>query len=100
MIDNSHVVASALTGFVVDLTGAHAQSRRNRQPVRFKTIRVIHASVRLGIGFLNGTHIGGCRRTRQRDAALPLSLYPLRMTAHRLVATDIVHAIPLAVQNR
>ena len=24
-------------------------------------------------------------------------LYPLRMTPHRLVATDIVHAIPLAV---
>jgi uncharacterized membrane protein YfcA len=26
-----------------------------------------------------------------------LYLYPLRMTPHRLVATDIVHAIPLAV---
>ncbi|MDE1943638.1 MAG: sulfite exporter TauE/SafE family protein, partial [Betaproteobacteria bacterium] len=26
-----------------------------------------------------------------------LSLYPLRMTPHRLVATDLVHAIPLAV---
>jgi uncharacterized membrane protein YfcA len=26
-----------------------------------------------------------------------LYLYPLRMTLHRLVATDIVHAIPLAV---
>lgn len=26
-----------------------------------------------------------------------LYLYPLRMTSHRLVATDIVHAIPLAV---
>ena len=24
-------------------------------------------------------------------------LYPLRMTPHRLVATDLVHAIPLAV---
>ncbi|WP_396190366.1 sulfite exporter TauE/SafE family protein, partial [Flavobacterium sp.] len=26
-----------------------------------------------------------------------LYLYPLRMTPHRLVATDLVHAIPLAV---
>ena len=26
-----------------------------------------------------------------------LFLYPLRMTPHRLVATDLVHAIPLAV---
>jgi len=26
-----------------------------------------------------------------------LYLYPLRMTPHRLVATDIVHAIPLAI---
>ena len=26
-----------------------------------------------------------------------LYLYPLRMTPHRLVATDIVHAIPLAL---
>lgn len=26
-----------------------------------------------------------------------LYLYPLRMTPHKLVATDIVHAIPLAV---
>jgi len=26
-----------------------------------------------------------------------LYLYPLRMTAHRLVAADIVHAIPLAI---
>jgi uncharacterized membrane protein YfcA len=24
-------------------------------------------------------------------------LYPLRMTPHRLVATDLVHAIPLAI---
>ena len=26
-----------------------------------------------------------------------LNLHPLRMTPHRVVATDIVHAIPLAV---
>ena len=26
-----------------------------------------------------------------------LYLYPLRMTPHRLVATDLVHAIPLAM---
>lgn len=26
-----------------------------------------------------------------------LFLYPFRMTPHRLVATDIVHAIPLAI---
>lgn len=30
-------------------------------------------------------------------SVLLLFLYPLRMTPHRLVATDIVHAIPLAV---
>ena len=30
-------------------------------------------------------------------SVLLLYLYPLRMTAHRLVATDLVHAIPLAV---
>lgn len=30
-------------------------------------------------------------------SVMMLYLYPLRMTSHRLVATDIVHAIPLAV---
>jgi len=30
-------------------------------------------------------------------SVLLLCLYPQRMTPHRLVATDIVHAIPLAV---
>jgi len=30
-------------------------------------------------------------------SVMMLYLYPLRMTPHRLVATDIVHAIPLAM---
>lgn len=30
-------------------------------------------------------------------SVMMLYLYPLRMTPHRLVATDIVHAIPLAI---
>ncbi len=45
-----------------------------------------------------------CRTDRSREpcrlavgSVLLILLYPLRMTPHRLVATDIVHAIPLAV---
>ena len=49
-----------------------------------------------------GATLGLCLALTSVGAGAPgsvmlLNLYPLRMTPHRLVATDIVHAIPLAV---
>jgi uncharacterized membrane protein YfcA len=74
---------------------AYARSRRIAQPERFKTVQPV-----LTVFF--GGVLGLCVALTSVGAGalgsvMLLFLYPLRMTPHRLVATDIVHAIPLAV---
>lgn len=74
---------------------AYARGRRIGQPERFKTIQPALTVVSGGI-------LGLCVALTSVGAGalgsvMLLYLYPLRMTPHRLVATDIVHAIPLAV---
>ena len=74
---------------------AYARSRRIGQPERFKAIQP-------ALTVASGAVLGLCVALTSVGAGalgsvMLLYLYPLRMTPHRLVATDIVHAIPLAV---
>ncbi len=64
-------------------------------PSRFKALQkplTIGAGVGLGV-LVTGTSIGA----GAIGALLMVQLYPLRLTPPRLVATDIAHAIPLAM---
>jgi len=73
---------------------AYARGRRIGQPERFKAIQPALTVVSGGVlGLCVGlTSVGA----GALGSVMLLYLYPLRMTPHRLVATDIVHAIPLA----
>ena len=74
---------------------AYARGRRIGQPERFKAVQP-------ALTVVSGGVLGLCVALTSVGAGalgsvMLLYLYPLRMTPHRLVATDIVHAIPLAV---
>lgn len=74
---------------------AYARGRRINQPARFKGAQ---PALTVAAGGILGlcvalTSVGA----GAMGSVMLLYLYPLRMTPHRLVATDIVHAIPLAV---
>ncbi len=73
----------------------YARSRRIGQPEHFKAIQPALTVVSGGVLGLSValTSVGA----GALGSVMLLYLYPLRMTPHRLVATDIVHAIPLAV---
>ena len=73
---------------------AVARNRRLGNPATFKALQP-----RLTVGA--GVVLGGCVALTSVGAGalgsvMLLYLYPLRLTPHRLVATDIMHAIPLA----
>lgn len=72
-----------------------ARERRLRAPEKFKAMQpaiTVAAGAVLGLSVaLTSVGAGAL------GSVMLLYLYPLRMTPHRLVATDIVHAIPLAV---
>jgi uncharacterized protein len=72
-----------------------AKGRRIEDPAKFKHLQP-------GLTVLGGAVLGLCVALTSVGAGalgsvMLLYLYPLRMTPHRLVATDLVHAIPLAV---
>jgi uncharacterized protein len=74
---------------------AYARGRRIDQPERFKAIQPT-------LTVASGAVLGLCVALTSVGAGalgsvMLLYLYPLRMNPHRLVATDIVHAIPLAI---
>jgi uncharacterized membrane protein YfcA len=74
---------------------AFARGRRLGAPAKFKSLQPI-------LTVLAGAVLGLCVALTSIGAGAlgsvaMLFLYPLRMTPHRLVATDIVHAIPLAL---
>lgn len=74
---------------------AFARGRRISQPQRFKAMQPV-------LTVASGAMLGLCVALTSVGAGalgsvMLLYLYPLRMTPHRLVATDMVHAIPLAV---
>ncbi|HHK0533159.1 TPA: sulfite exporter TauE/SafE family protein [Pseudomonas aeruginosa] len=73
----------------------YARNRRVSQAERFKAVQPV-------LTVVSGAVLGLCVALTSVGAGalgsvMLLFLYPLRMTPHRLVATDIVHAIPLAV---
>lgn len=89
------VLITAIGLLVASKLVAYARGRRIGQPERFKAIQPALTVVSGGI-------LGLCVALTSVGAGalgsvILLYLYPLRMTPHRLVATDIVHAIPLAV---
>ena len=74
---------------------AFAKSRRVGQPEKFKSLQPV-------LTIIAGATLGLCVAMTSVGAGalgsvMLLYLYPLRMAPHRLVATDIVHAIPLAM---
>ena len=74
---------------------AFARNRRVSQAERFKAMQPV-------LTVISGAVLGLCVALTSVGAGalgsvMLLFLYPLRMTPHRLVATDLVHAIPLAV---
>ncbi len=72
-----------------------ARSKRLGNPSGFKSIQpamTVLAGAILGV-LVSMTSIGA----GALGSVMLLYLYPLRMTPHRLVATDLVHAIPLAI---
>jgi hypothetical protein len=74
---------------------AAARNRRLGNSQKFKALQP-------GLTVVGGATLGLCVALTSVGAGalgsvMLLYLYPLRMTPHRLVATDIVHAIPLAV---
>lgn len=74
---------------------ALARNRRLDDPEKFKAAQPV-------LTVVAGATLGVCVALTSVGAGalgsvMLLYLYPLRMTPHRLVATDIVHAIPLAV---
>lgn len=72
-----------------------ARERRLGNPEKFKATQpalTVAAGATLGV-CVALTSVGA----GALGSVMLLYLYPLRMTPHRLIATDIVHAIPLAV---
>lgn len=89
------VLITAIGLLVAPRLLAYARGRRIGQPARFKAIQP-------ALTVVSGGVLGLCVALTSVGAGalgsvMLLYLYPLRMTPHRLVATDIVHAIPLAV---
>lgn len=73
----------------------YAREQRVVYPYRFKAVQP-------ALTVASGAVLGACVTLTSVGAGalgslMLLYLYPLRMTPHRLVATDIVHAIPLAL---
>lgn len=89
------VLITAIGLLIAPKLVAYARGRRIGQPERFKAIQP-------ALTVMSGGVLGLCVALTSVGAGalgsvMLLYLYPLRMTPHRLVATDIVHAIPLAV---
>lgn len=98
-------ILSVLIGLAVMVTAvglvfaprllASARGRRIDSPDKFKSLQP-------QLTVAGGAFLGLCVSLTSVGAGalgcvMLLYLYPLRMTSHRLIATDIVHAIPLAL---
>lgn len=89
------IAVTAVGLFVAPWLMAFARQRRVAEPARFKAVQPVLTVVAGGV-------LGVCVALTSVGAGalgsiMLLYLYPLRMTQHRLVGTDLVHAIPLAV---
>jgi uncharacterized protein len=89
------VLITAVSMVLAPRLYALARVRRLGNPTHFKAVQP-------ALTVLAGATLGVCVALTSVGAGalgsvMLLYLYPLRMTPHRLVATDLVHAIPLAV---
>ena len=89
------VLITAVGLLVAPRLMAFSRNRRISQAARFKAMQPV-------LTVISGAVLGLCVALTSVGAGalgsvMLLFLYPLRMTPHRLVATDIVHSIPLAV---
>ena len=89
------VLITAIGLLVAPKLLAYAKGRDINPPERFKAIQP-------ALTVISGGVLGLCVALTSVGAGalgsfILIYLYPLRMTPHRLVATDIVHAIPLAM---
>ena len=89
------VLVTAIGLLVAPKLIAFAKRKQIGQPERFKTMQAV-------LTIFAGAILGVCVALTSVGAGvlgsvMLLYLYPLRITPHRLVATEIVHAIPLAI---
>lgn len=89
------IIITALGLLVAPAVFARAKSNRLSAPLKFKAAQPM-------LTVIAGAVLGLCVALTSVGAGalgsvMLLYLYPLRMTPHKLVATDLVHAIPLAV---
>ncbi|HJW23918.1 MAG TPA: sulfite exporter TauE/SafE family protein [Rhodocyclaceae bacterium] len=89
------ILVTAVGLLLAPRLAAIARHRRLERPREFKAKQT-------ALTVLCGAALGLCVALTSVGAGalgsvMLLYLYPLRMTPHRLVATDIVHAIPLAI---
>lgn len=88
------VLMTAVGLLLAPRLAALARGRRLDKPAKFKAAQPV-------LTVIAGATLGVCVALTSVGAGalgsvMLLYLYPLRMTPHRLVATDLVHAIPLA----
>ncbi len=89
------VIITAINLLLAPHLMAMARNKRFAEPDKFKAMQpalTVAAGAILGV-CVALTSIGA----GALGSVMLCYLYPLRMTPHRLVATDIVHAIPLAI---
>lgn len=89
------VLLTAVGLLIAPRLAAIARHRRVSEPANFKKVQP-------ALTVFSGAFLGLCVALTSVGAGalgsiLMMFLYPLRMTPHRIVATDIVHAIPLAM---
>lgn len=91
----SLILLTALGLFFAPKLSLIASQQRISEPQQFKALQPV-------LTIISGALLGVCVSLTSVGAGalgslVLLYLYPLRMTPHKLVATDIVHAIPLAL---
>jgi uncharacterized protein len=89
------ILMTAIGLLFAPILSSYARGRRIEAPEKFKALQP-------SLTTISGIILGICVTLTSIGAGalgsvLLVYLYPLRMTPHRLVATDIVHAIPLAI---
>ncbi len=89
------VLVTAIGMFLAPILIKAAQANRTETPAKFHNFQAPATIVSGGVvgGLVALTSVGA----GALGSVAMTAIYPFRMTPHRLVATDIAHAIPLAV---
>ena len=89
------ILVTAIGMFLAPMLIKAAQSNRSENPAKFQHLQAPATIASGGVvgGLVALTSVGA----GALGSVVMTAIYPFRMTPHRLVATDLVHAIPLAV---